>query len=806
MQISYRWLTQILGTQVPLEELLATLTMAGLEVESVIDLGVGHGRIVAGRILTREQHPNADKLSLCDVEITPGEAPLRIVCGAQNMGPGDMVPVALEGAVLPNGLVIKKSKIRGEASQGMMCSGRELGYGEDHEGLMILEQGDGALYRQGETFDALIEIKVTPNRPDCLSIYGVARDVAALLKLDTLVRPGVAEEPDGGAAGIKADGGVKLTVQNPEACPRYLGRVIRGVKIGPSPLWLRRKVESAGLRSINNVVDVTNLILLEQGQPLHAFDLGKVKDAHVVVRLAAEGEKAVTLDGQEVTLTARDLLIADSEKVIALAGIMGCANSEIDEATTDVFLECAYFDPATVRHTSKRLGKSTDSSYRFERGTDWSALEIVVSRAADLIVATAGGRVEGAVQVIEGPQPTEPVKLLAARVNGLLGITLRDEEIADALRRLDFGVHPVRDGEFNVQIPAHRPDVTADVDLIEEIARVIGYDKIPPRMPAIPSRPARRNPDAELMRRLRESLTGQGFLEIVNYSFESAGATERAGLPAINPVHLSNPLSAEYAVMRTSLLPSLLATTAYNHNRGELNLRLFEIGKVYLPASDNAVKEEWGFAVILTGAVHGEGWRANNRAVDFYDARAVAENLLATLNISGAISSKPEDPTVGDCAALHPGKSAIIEHKGKALLVVGHLHPQVRQTMELKRDAVVILGSFNALTPFLGQVAAIRNVAVFPSITRDLALLADKSVPSGDIEATITKRAKSLLAGVSLFDVYEGDKLAAGKRSLAYSLRFSAPDRTLTDDEVNQLIERILGDLNAKLGMTLREV
>lgn len=804
MLLSYRWLTEILGTEVALDNLLATLTMAGLEVEAVQDLGVGTGNIVVGRILTREQHPNADNLSLCDVQAGEGNV-YRIVCGAKNMGPGDLIPLALEGANLPGGITIKKSKIRGEASQGMMCSGRELGFGEDHEGLLILPPADSSsfIYEEGKPFDALIDIKVTPNRPDCLSVFGIARDVAAMLGIETLTRPRADVPP--GQANVQTDGGATLDIQAPDACPRYLGRIIRGVKIGKSPLWLRRKVESAGLRSINNVVDVTNLILLEQGQPLHAFDLAKVADSRVIVRYANDGEKAVTLDGAELELNSRDLLIADSAKIIALAGIMGCANSEIDDATTDVFLECAYFDPATVRRTSKRLGKSTDSSYRFERGVDWSALEMVIERAAALIVETAGGMVEGSVQAVSGPEPSEPVKLKTSLVNKRLGLALRNEEIERALRSLDFSMHPVGDGEYNVQIPAHRPDVTGYADLVEEVARVVGYDIIPAKLPSLTSRPASRNNEEELSYRIRRVLTGAGFLEIANYSFESEEVSRRAGLPETSPVRLANPLSAEYAVMRRSLLPSLLTTAAYNHNRGELDLRLFEIGKVYAPAADNAVREEWGFAALMTGSALDAGWRNGNRQVDFYDARAICEALLASLNVTSDVACvKIEEEPAGEMNALHPGKCAVMEVGGKPVLMVGHLHPKVREQMELKRDAVVIMGTYQVLLPLIARKPAVQEIAVFPPVTRDLALVADRSVPAGDIEATITKRAKTMLTDLRLFDVYEGEKLGPGKRSLAYSLKFCLKDRTLTDEEVNGVIEKILGDLNAKLGVTLR--
>ncbi len=809
MLLSYRWLTRVLGTEIPLDELLSILTMAGLEVENVLDLGIGSGKVVVGRILTKEQHPNADKLSLCDVQAGEGE-PLRIVCGASNMKPGDLVPLALEGAQLPGGFNIKKSKIRGESSYGMMCSGRELGFGDDHEGLLILPPADdpNSIYVEGEPFDAIIEIKVTPNRPDCLSVYGIARDVAALKNLPPIIFPVDETIPAPGSVHDEP-APVSLLVQAPEACPRYLGRVIRGVKIAPSHLWLRRQVESAGLRSLNNVVDITNLVLLELGQPLHAFDLSKISGDSIVIRHAFENERAATLDGQEVELKPTDLLIADAEKPIALAGIMGCGNSEITDATTDIFLECAYFDPAVIRRTSKRIGKSTDSSYRFERGIDWSAMEIALSRAVSLILSTAGGTSDGSVQFIQGPEPAPPIRMAVQRVNARLGVTLRPDEIVDGLRRLGFSVHPLNENEFNVQPPAHRPDVSGEADLIEEVARIVGYDKIPARLPAITSRPALRNADDELAYRIRRILTGHGFLEACNYSFEAEDASRRAGLADVPQVRLSNPLSAEFAVMRTSMLPSILSTAAYNHNRGQLNLRIFEIGKIYSPAADNAVREEWAFAALMSGNIFADGWRNDERQADFYDARAIAESLLASLHINKITATAVQaDPDAsighGEAAALHPGKSAILEVEGKGLLLIGNLHPKVAAELDLKRDAVIILGSFPALTSLLSRRPRVSEVPIFPALTRDLALVADKSVAAADIEAAIVKRAQDQLSNISLFDVYDGEKMPAGKRSLAYSLSFCAQDRTLTDEEVNTTIEKILGDLNAKLGVTIR--
>lgn len=808
MRVSYRWLMRTLGgAEVPLTELLERLTMLGLEVESVADLGIGSGKIVTARILSRNQHPNADNLSLCDVS-GGGEAPYRIVCGAKNMGPGDLVPLALEGASLPGGMIIKKSKIRGEASQGMMCSGRELGWGEDHEGLLILpaETSEHALYKEGQPFDALIDIKVTPNRPDCLSIFGLARDLAAGLgrpRFDVckFTRPGTVLE-DGGPVETSAH----VRVEAPAACPRYLGRIIRGVKIGPSPLWLRRTVESAGLRSISNVVDVTNYILLELGQPLHAFDLAKVAKGEVVVRHAHEGEKVKTLDGQQVTLTATDLLIADPEKPIALAGIMGCGNTEISDETTEVFLECAYFDPSTIRRTSKRLAKSTDSSYRFERGIDWSAMAPIIDRAAQMIAEVSGGVVApGTLEIGEGPAAAPIIDLSVERVNALLGSSLTVAEIEVPLRSLGFEVES-QGTALRVRVPAHRPDVSRDADLIEEIARIRGYAEIDAKLPRIQSRATLLPDESKIAARLRQTLVSKGFLEVTNFSFHSTEINAKLGLAAENTVMLANPLSAEYAAMRTSLIPGLLETIAYNHNRGGLDLRLFETGKVYHKGATDGTAEEFQFAAALSGNAADQTWRTGPHLVDFYNAKAVGEAMLDEFLFNDVTWSRTEEvPGLPEAVLMHPGKSAVAISAGKTILAVGELHPRLKDVLGLKRDVVLIVGTFAVLAASLDKLPAPLQAPQFPAIARDLALVADLATPAADIEQAIAKRAKSILAGIRLFDVYEGERIGAGKRSLAYQLRFSAPDRTLTDAEVNPVIEKVLADLKAKLGVEIRQ-
>lgn len=857
MRVSYRWLLRALGMEakdLPLAEVVERLTMAGIEVEAVLDLGAGSGRVIAARILERVPHPNADKLGLCQVD-AGGPEPLKIVCGAPNADPGSLVPLAAIGASLPNGMTIERRKVRGEVSEGMMCSARELGWSEEAAGLLILppEGEEGSLYRKGEPFDALLDIKITPNRPDCLSVRGLVRELRASILSNRsaaeagtpLSAPQVALcQPPLDESGPAASELVQVRLDAPDACPRYLGRVIRGVKVGPSPLWLRRAVESAGIRSISNIVDVTNYILVESGQPLHAFDLARVAQSTVVIRRASEGEKVVTLDGQEATLTADDLLIADPEKPIALAGIMGCGNSEISDETTDVFLECAWFAPAVIRRTSKRLAKSTDSSYRFERGVDWQALPELVDRAAALIAHVGGGTVApGVLTAGPGIEPQPPIALRVDRVSRLLGLPLSKEEVENALLALDFMIEPPFPSALSelpagddsvvlqVRVPAFRPDITREADLIEEIARVVGYNRIPEELPRLQLRPSAAPREERTASRVRASLAGSGFLETTSYSFLAAEALERLGYPAApgsRAVRLKNPLSAEYAVMRPSLVPGLLETLLYNQNHGNPDVRLFEIGKTFLAAEGEAsraggdlpVEEHIEFAALIAGSAGEPSWRAPARPADFYDMKGVAETLLADFGLREADVEfvRPDaEELAGACRVLHPGKSAVVrlaqggkdakkekEGAGAKLFALGELHPAVRAELELKRTVYLLFGRVDALMPFLDRLPALREIPAFPPVTRDLALVADRTTPAAEIESVIARRAKSLLASLRLFDLYEGDRIPAGKRSLAYQLRFAAPDRTLTDDEVNQVIEKILGDLKAKLDVELR--
>jgi phenylalanyl-tRNA synthetase beta chain len=825
MLLSYRWLCGILGTDPGLDKVRQVLTDMGIEVESVRDLGAGHGKIVAARILTKEGHPNADRLSLCDVDAGPDLGTKRIVCGAQNMVAGDMVPLALEGAVLPGNFVIKKSKIRGEASEGMMCSGRELGLGEDHSGLLLLptEETDGGPYGQplfplGRGFEAILEVKPTPNRGDCLNMKGLVRELRSGLGLENsspvLPELGLGIDP----TQLQGQGAspVKVVVEDGEACPLYLGQVLRGVRIGPSPRWLQRVLEAAGLRSINNVVDVTNFILLESGQPMHAFDLQRIEGGRVVVRRAEAGETIRTLDGQDLSLMAEDLLIADGRQGLALAGVMGGEGSAISDSTTDLFLECAVFDPAVVRRTSRRLGKVTDSSQRFERGVDRSALHEVLGRAVALILATGGGRVDGARSEVAAPAPpAASVFFDPEAASRFLGGVVELEESRQLLTRLGFEVQ-IDGGQLKVVVPPHRHDIFRPVDLYEEVARVMGYGRFPSLPPTIRSRSFGVRGGALLARRIRQVFAGRGLHELCSLSFVSQEQLQKTGfgeLGADSVIALRNPLSADHAFLRPSLVPGLLAAAEFNQNRGLQALRLFEVGRVFHPAvavdGSLPAQESLQVAALLSGPVQDQGWRPSSRQADFYDLKG----LLAGLGLElGLVSSC--DPEVVDYPEMglemlvpdglfHPGRRGAVRVGDRLVGAMGELHPALLAPAGLRRAPMLLVLDGDGLAAQMGGLPQVRPIGEFPSVTRDLGLLVPEDVASSAVEQVCQRKGRPLLQDVRLFDVYQGPGVEPGFRSLAYALEFSAPDRTLRDEEVAETIDKILSELS-KIRVTLR--
>jgi phenylalanyl-tRNA synthetase beta chain len=800
MRISLKWLSEYVDLPEP-GELARRLTAVGLEVEAVERLGQGLEGVVAARILSSEKHPNAEKLSVTTVDRGDGQ-PLQVVCGARNYAVGDVVPLATVGATLPGGLRIEKAKLRGAESFGMLCSAKELGIDADASGLLILPRevapGTPAAEALGLD-DVLFEVNVTPNRPDALSHVGIAREVAAILGVPVRM-----PAPRLGEAGAPAAGLVKVRIEAPEKCPRYTARVIEGVRIGPSPAWLARRLEACGVRSISNVVDATNYVLLELGHPLHAFDLDKVAGAEIVVRTARPGEKLVTLDGKERALEPDDLLIADRDRGSALAGVMGGGDSEISAGTTRVLLESAWFQPAGVRRTSRRQGLKSEASYRFERGADPGMVIPAVDRCAALIAELAGGTVRPGV-VDAHPLPARPaeVRLRWSRPAALLGMPVEPAEARRILAGLGFAEKATDAEGATFAVPSWRVDVSIEEDLIEEIVRTQGYDAIPETLPPnavhTPAEPA----EAQAVLRARGALEAAGFSEAVNFSFVAAPDLAPLRYEVVTGdgkgralgIALKNPISADLALMRTSLVPSLLKNAARNRAQRVDDVRLYEMARVYHPAPpvpghDEPSAESMRIAGVLVGRRSPPSWAAGGDEADFYDAKAAVAGVLDALSVAGARWE------AGAEGWLHPRHAArVLSAGGELLGLVGELHPRVAQAFELPRGVLVFELFLEPLARAGRLVPQYRAIPHFPAVHRDLAVVVDEAVQAEAVLAAV--RAEPLAEEVGLFDVYRGAPLMAGKKNLAMAIRYRAPDRTLTDAEADAAHARIVERLRA---------
>ncbi|MCL5269359.1 MAG: phenylalanine--tRNA ligase subunit beta, partial [bacterium] len=746
MRLSVRWLNQFLHTDLPVETLVENLTMAGLEVEEELDLGMKSGRIVVAKVLEVVPHPNADKLHLCRVD-AGGSEPLGIVCGAPNVTAGMVAPCALEGARLPDGTLIKRSKIRGQASQGMLCSAHELDFGADHSGILALPD----TYKVGEPFDYLIEIKVTPNRPDCLSILGVARDLGAMIGKKVFPpTPRFKEMLD------HIDAYVRLSIAARNECSRYTCRLIRGVKIAASPLWLQRALEACGMRPINNVVDVTNYVLLELGHPLHAFDFDTLTEGAIKVRMAQAGEELTIIDGAVLSLTEQDLVIADSRRAVALAGVMGGQATEVSAETTNILLESAYFDPSTIRKTARRYGLQTDASYRFERGTDRLRLTVSLNRAVQLIQELAGGEVaKGMLDVQTAVVEAAPIVLDIARVNRLLGVTLTSTEIADYLVNLGFEIRRSEKQALVVAVPSHRVDVTRDVDLIEEVARLLNYNKIPSTMPRIIPTGQPRSVLDKLAGLTRRILADTGFYEAVGYSFISEVQAAVVGFDPARQPHVANPLTTAQVLMRPSLLPGLLEAVGRNQKQDEPDIRLFETGKVWLPGAvaGDPAGERGELALAMAGSTPPH-WSAPERPVDYYDIKGVVEALVtrwggqpAFVPLAGSTEPSPGSTEPPDAAGppaypevFHPGRSAHVLWEGETIGEVGELHPDLLAACDLKgRICAARLDLERVAELTSAQAPRFRPIPRLPGSRRDLALVVDRQTPAAALVDEIRK-------------------------------------------------------------------
>jgi phenylalanyl-tRNA synthetase beta chain len=795
MRISLRWLAEYVPLPPP-EELARRLTAVGLEVEAVERVGRELDGVVAARIVSAERHPDADKLSVTRVDAGTGE-PLQVVCGARNWKVGDLVPLATVGAELPGGHRIERARLRGVESHGMLCSAKELGLSAESSGLLILpgEARPGAPVAEVlGVEDTVLEVNVTPNRPDALSHVGIAREVAAIFGRAVRM-PRAALFQKGGPAAEA----VRVRIEAPEKCARYAARVIEGVKIGPAPPWLARRLESTGVRSISNVVDATNFALLELGHPLHAFDLDRVAGAEIVVRIARPGEKLVTLDGQERALVADDLVIADRDRASALAGVMGGGDSEISAGTTRVLLESAWFEPGTIRRTAKRHGLHTEASHRFERGADQGAVLPALDRCAALIAELAGGAVrKGVVDAHPRRHRAVQVPLAWSRPAEVLGIPVPRKEAKRILTALGFEERRATPGGAVFRVPSWRADVGIEEDLVEEIIRLKGYDAIPETLPPVaspnPSLPA----EAIATERLRQSLESSGFSEAVNFSFVAPGDLAPLA-PAGGAIALKNPISAELALMRTSLVPSLLRNAARNLRQRVTDVRLYEIASVYrsLPpgfTSDVPAAEDMRLAGVALGRRHPAGWAAGNEAFDFADLKAALEGALEALGIEGVAWRAGGEPW------MHPRSASSIEvgSAGSTVQVVGaagEIHPRVAAAFELPAGVYAFELSFEALAHRARLVPAYRSVPRFPAVLRDLAVVVDERVLAEAVLALV--REEPLVEMVTLFDVYRGPPVPEGRKSLALAIRYRASDRTLTDPEADEAHGRIVARLRA---------
>ncbi len=802
MKIPYRWLRELVETDATPERAAERLTMAGIEVAGVTPVVTGLTGVVVGEIASIAPHPAGGPLTVC--QVLTGRERVGVVCGAPNVRAGARAAFAPPGAVLPDGRRIEAATIKGVVSHGMLCSEAELGIGDDAGTILLLggEVPVGAdLVAHLGLDDVVLEVEVTPNRPDCLSAFGIAREVAALTRGRlTPPAPGVTEhEP---AASTLAS----ARIDDADLCPRFCARVIVGVTVGPSPAWLAQRLRASGLRPINNVVDVTNYVMWELGHPLHAFDHALLKDHRIVVRRARAGEVLVTLDGQTRTLNDGMLVIADAERAVSVAGVMGGAGTEVGPATRTILLEAAYFKPGSIRRTARALGLSTEASYRFERGADIEGPPPALDRAARLIAELAGGRVaRGVLDVYPAPRARREVRLRLARIQRVLGACPPKPQVGEILDRLGFPAEE-QDGGFAVVVPSFRRDVSLEEDLVEEVARVWGYAEIPSTLPSGTLTLTRRPRSVVVPEAVRRTLTAAGLDEAINISLLDPERLHHLGWAPgdARVVSLQNPLAADRSIMRPTLLFGLLDSVATNVRRQNPHVCLFEIGRVYeaqgpgkLPLEDNRV------GVVLTGLRGPWTWHSGKARVDVFDAKGAVEAVVEALG-RGAVTVEALEP--GSAPYLEEGRGATVVAQGVPVGVFGELHPSVQRAFELPAPVFFAELSLDRLDSLEPRRTLIEPIPRFPAIERDVALVVPAVVSAADVDSAFEtiKSSVPLLKQFHLFDLYTGEQVGVGRKSLAYSLLYQAEDRTLTDQEVNTVHREVVEQLRQSLGAEVR--
>lgn len=806
MIVTYKWLREFVDFDLSAAELSHRLTMAGLEVDFMEEIGAGFDSVIVARLDSVEPHPQADRLTVC--QVCTGTEVVQVVCGATNHKKGDLVALAQVSSVLPGDFKIKKSKIRGMESRGMLCSEKELGLADESDGIMILSAGlelGTPVFEALDLKDVRYEIGLTPNRADCLSVFGVAREVAAFTgkTLQTPQTPEFDSTPD------EIESLTSVTIEDPKGCPRYMARLIRGVKVGPSPEWLMNRLEAVGMRSINNIVDVTNYVLMELGHPLHAFDFNRLAGKKIIVQRAADDFKFTTLDGQAHELCSEDVVICDAEKPVALAGVMGGENSEVQDDTVDILLESAYFDPRSIRRTSKKTGIHSEASHRFERGADMDMVPLALDRAADLIRQITGAT------VLENPIDTYPmvvekpeISITCSRTNALLGLQLSLGDIEGLLNSIGLHTqtHATGADELRVTVPLARHDLQREVDLIEEVARLNGYDNVPVTMPLSRVVPPIDTRSIDFVTNLRDLVVSQGMREIINYSFESKEVNDNLLLASNdgrrNQIALLNPLTEEQSVMRTSLVPAMLDSLGRNLAYKSTDLGLFELRPVFIPQDGAQADERMHLCMGLTGKREHLGWANSTADVDFYDLKGLLESVFEQFGIDKPIF-KPDTPET----YLHPGKSCSI-YAGTRLQnkvgVLGELHPQVQDNYSIDQPVYIAELDVETLLNCSGERKCFKPISRFPDSYRDSAFLVADDVTAQQMLEVIDKVKVKYLEDVVLFDMYAGKGIPTGMKSLALRMRYRSADKTLADEEINAMHAKIVKALYKNLGAEIR--